>query len=122
MKWLKDLIFNVKLTYQRATKGYCDLDVWNVDAFIEDKLLKVLKEFRMTHATRPTECNSSEEWDKVLDKMISLLEEMNEDTCSLARSDKMTLHDYEEKKSHYRAQCKDEFYDLLKKWHWDLWS
>lgn len=112
---IRRFIYNLKMRHQRAKKGYCDLDVYNVNTFIEEKLLNILKEFRKTHMSYPMECKSSEAWDKVIDRMIFLLEEMDEDKCSFKTLD---LGD----KLDYQRRCKDEFYDLLKKWHWNLWS
>lgn len=112
---IKDFFFNLKMRHQRAKKGYCDLDVWNVNMFIEEKLLNVLKEFRQTHMSHPMEFESSAEWNNVIDRMVFLLEEMNDDKCSFKTN---CLGD----KIDYQERCKDEFYDLLKKWHWHLWS
>lgn len=111
--------FERKMAKQRARKGYCDLDVWNIDTFIEDRLYNILKEFKKKHMTYPMDI-TSEEWNDILSRMIFLLEEMNEDTCSI----KASLDDKESyiRQSEYIYKCKDEFYDLLKKWHYDLWS
>lgn len=111
---IKEKIFNLKMMYQRAKKGYCDLDVWNIDMFIEDKLLNILKEFRKDHVGYPYKI-TSEEWDKTLDRMIFLLFEMNGEKYNNSDMDILEI-------CAYRKKCKDEFYDLLKEYHWDLWS
>lgn len=41
----KDIPFNLKMVYQRITKGYCEEDVWNLNSFIVNKTYKPLKEF-----------------------------------------------------------------------------
>lgn len=116
---LKDWKFERKMAKQRAKKGYCDLDVWNIDNFIETTLVEILKEFKKDNNGYPPEL-TPEEWDKIIDRMIFLLTEMNEETCSM----RFDLGDKPEKYfevSEYRTKCKDEFYDLLKRWHWALW-
>lgn len=45
IKKFKDWKFDRKMAKQRAKKGYCDLDVWNINTFIEEKLVAILKEF-----------------------------------------------------------------------------
>lgn len=117
MSKLKDKIFNIKMKKQRTKKGYCDLDVWNIDLFIENKLLAILKEFKKNTISYPLDL-TKEEWDKILDRMIYLLTEMNEQTCSVQ------FDGTEEslvKQNELREKSKNEFYDLLKKWHFELW-
>ena len=116
---MNNVKFNLKMKLQRLNKGYCDLDVWNINTFIEEKLVAILKEYKKTSMGHPTGINQ-EEWDKIIDRMIFLLTEMNEDTCSF-KYEEDNLVNYN-KKAKYRNKCKNEFYDLLKKWHWELWD
>lgn len=115
----KDWKFDRKMAKQRAKKGYCDLDVWNINDFIETTLVKMLKEFIKENNGYPPELTPNE-WDNILNRMIFLLTEMNEETCSkqikLGDSSKKYLE-----VARYRDKCKNEFYNLLKKWHWALW-
>lgn len=116
---IKGKPFDLKMKIQRFKKGYCDLDVWNINTFIEEKLVAILKEYRERHIGYPISIEQ-EEWDETIDRMIFLLTEMNEYTCSL-NCDEINIKDYN-KISRYRNKCKNEFYHLLKKWHWDLWD
>lgn len=111
---MRNFIFNLKMRLQRFHKGYCSLDVWNIDGFIEEKLLAIFKEYKKRHCGHPFDV-TKEEWEEIIDRIIFLLTEMNEDTCSLKTDDYAEL-------GNYRSKCKDELYDLLKKWHWDLWD
>lgn len=117
---LKDIKFKRKMKKQRAKKGFCDIDVWNIDMFIENTLLNILKQFKKEHIGYPFDI-TSEEWDNIIDRMIFLLTEMNEKTCSMQYN-----YDENDKEKYikiceYQTKCKDEFYELLKKWHWNLW-
>ena len=48
-KWLSQLRKNVKCAWQRATQGYCDSDVWNMDMW----MLRVLPPMLMELANDP---------------------------------------------------------------------
>lgn len=115
---MTDKQFKRKMAKQRVRKGYCKLDLWNIDVFIQNTLLKMLKEFREHHFGYPMGM-TNDEWNKILDKMIFLLTEMDEDTCSMKIDG--TSESYA-KRTKYINKCKDEFYDLLKEYHFNLWD
>lgn len=115
--------FNLKMKLQRFKKGYCDEDVWNINAFIENKLLALFKEYKKRERFGHPCGTTPEEWEKVIDRIIFLLTEMDEDTCSIQVD--INSKDFRNvflKQSEYRNKCKDELYDLLKQWHWNLWD
>lgn len=75
--------FEKRMKNQRAEKGYSDSDVWNLFSWFLDIMPKMLTQLRDTHVSYPDiKVASDEEWTKELDRMIFLLTEMNEDTCS----------------------------------------
>ena len=43
-KWFAQLWKNLKCGWQRATKGYCDYDVWNMDSWLLELLPPMLRE------------------------------------------------------------------------------
>jgi len=43
-QWLSQLRKNVKYAWQRATRGYCDTDVWNMDSWMLALLPPMLRE------------------------------------------------------------------------------
>lgn len=74
----------IKWSKQRATRGFADSDVWSMQGYIQElmpAMLKHLKDNRMGSPARLGE-NCHEEWDKILDRMIFLWNELDEDTCS----------------------------------------
>lgn len=89
------ILRNLKYSWQRVTKGYCDRDLWSIDYWFMNLMPDMLQQFKDTKHGSPsilgTEyvndqgilCNDTchEEWDKILDQMIFLFKEMNEDTC-----------------------------------------
>lgn len=91
-------IYNEQLKYarQRAERGFCDRDLWNIDHWFLTLMPEMLKEYKKKRHGSPgclgenytnedgTLVNDTchEEWDKILDKMIFLFRECCEDTCS----------------------------------------
>lgn len=59
---------------QRMERGFDDTELWNLDSTILSFTLPRLKEFREQTISYPTEFNTLEEWQKVLDKMIDGIE------------------------------------------------
>ena len=60
---------NIKYAWQRATKGYCDADVWSLDNFyikLIPETIKSLKEHCQGHPGNI----SQDDWNKILDNMI----------------------------------------------------
>lgn len=93
---LPHLVFqNIKYSWQRITKGYCDKDLWNIDGWFMDIMPNMLQQFKENRHGSPgilgtdyvnadgIRCNDTchQEWDEILDKMIFLFREMNEETC-----------------------------------------
>ena len=86
---------NIKYSFQRITRGYCDKDLWNIDYWFMNLMPDMLQQFKDTKHGSPSclgteyvdehgiscndECHS--EWDRILDNMIFLFREMNEETC-----------------------------------------
>lgn len=93
----KDRKFDEKMSLQKQEKGYCDLDVWNLCSWFMETVPKMLQELRdglhgypvpitPNHSTKSIDCDEEKgftEWQNTIDRMIFLLHEMNEDTCSM---------------------------------------
>ena len=116
---LKDLKFDLKMRYQRFKKGYADIDTWNLDGFLEETFRKMLIQFKEEHNGYPPNL-TPEKWEEILDRMIFLLGEMNEYTCSKKTDLGSTIKEMKEKYD-YMVKCKNEFYDLMKEHHYQLW-
>lgn len=116
---LKDLKFDLKMRCQRFKKGYADVDTWNLDGFIEETFRKMLIQFREESMGYPMNL-TEQEWNKILDRMIFLLGEMNEENCSKKITYNSTAEELQEYYE-YMTKCKDEFYDLMKEHHYKLW-
>lgn len=91
----KQFLRDLKCSYQRITKGYCDKDLWDISGWFLSIMPDMLLEYKKTRHGSPgalgknyknekglivnDECHP--EWDKILSKMIFLFREANEDTC-----------------------------------------
>lgn len=108
-----------KLRYriQRGRRGWSELDVWNIDQYFIKTMRSMLKYYRTHHCGHPTYITPTE-WNFILDRMITLLEEMDENTCS-ATFDGIDAHI---KKDQYMIQCKNEFFQLFSQYFYDLWD
>lgn len=102
---------SLKWAWQRATKGYCEKDVWNIDSWFLSIIPYMLEELKNTHhgfpgileeehrkslgmthedyikyATQQQKDtiykHCNKEWDDILKKMIFLFKEASEDNCT----------------------------------------
>lgn len=96
IKHLKeDEAFEEKCRAQRAKRGYADADTWAIDNWFIRTMAPMLKQLRKVHCGYPTcfitdindsaktEEEDNEKWNQVLDRMIFLLNEMDEDKCTM---------------------------------------
>lgn len=89
------ILENIRYSWQRIVKGYCDKDLWNIDCWSMRVVPDMLQRFKDTKHGSPgilgedyvdedgILCNDTchEAWDKILEEMIFLFREMNEETC-----------------------------------------
>jgi hypothetical protein len=95
----------------KAFKGYTSCDLWNLDHWFSVQFPRMLKDLKNEQNGHPA-CMTSEEWNKILDRMAFCLSEMVEPHggCIL---------DEEELK--YRDEMKNEGFELLCKYFRNLW-
>jgi len=79
---IKQFFTNIKLAYQRATKGYCDYDVWNLDTYLTYLLrdsIKYLAEHSHSYPGRDA-VDTPEKWETCLLTISNLLDRSIERT------------------------------------------
>lgn len=95
---LKQFGRDIRWSHQRIWKGYCEYDLFSIDDWFLKIMPQMLSEFQKTRHGSPVIPNSDSqalflddeernqdvhtEWDKKLDRMVFLLREMDEATCS----------------------------------------
>lgn len=155
MRKLRDLKNNIKWRIQRAKRGFSDRDVWDIDMWFMDVMPKMLTQLKeTTHGApllpRTTSENCHEEWGRILDRMVFLLQEMNDDTCSFKNpykedfnkfleqkySDHLNDEEFDKKfeelrhnyvgqekiKATYIELKKQEFFNMFSRYFYDLWD
>ena len=102
---IKDFFRDIKWRYQRAKRGYADIDVWDIDYWFMNIIPKMLTQLRDTTHGAPvltaegaTNENYFEIWKGILNKMIYLANEMNEDTC------------------HWKNEFEEAYFESLHNW------
>lgn len=85
---------NIKFAWQRATKGYCDYDCWNIDHYLLDLLPELFDNFRRNLHGHPVSF-TEEEWDNFL------LKEIIEPLRNAQEEQKVEINEFEEKVNDY---------------------
>lgn len=71
---LKQFFCNIKYAYQRATKGFCAQDVWDIDTFHTDLMIEMLTAFKKDNNGYPAifsnEPNGEQKWNNIIDEII----------------------------------------------------
>lgn len=65
---------DLKLWWQRRTRGWSDDETWSLDHSLAKHILPRLKRYREIEAGWSRRCKNQEEWNKILDKMIFAME------------------------------------------------
>ena len=83
VRTIGDLFRSLKWAWQRATKGYCELDTYSVGDWFLNTLPDMLEEIKRkgTNFGNSTEL-TEKEWNEILSNLIFLLREANKDTCT----------------------------------------
>lgn len=79
--WFSDKIRNIKDKFHLLKLGYTQTDTWSIDTWFVEIMPRMLKDLRDNLHSHPINM-TEEEWKNILNRMIFLLNEMNEDTCS----------------------------------------
>ncbi len=110
----KALKNELKYAWQRAYRGYDDLMAWNIDDGFLQLYGEILKNYRNNLHSYLCDINS-EEWNKVLDEMIELLDRMDIDKCDI-------IQGYHKEVHNEIINNKDRFFELFSKYFYDLWN
>lgn len=78
LNWCRD----IKCAWQRANKGYCYRDLWNIDLWFMNIMPQMLQEYKKNKHGYPSQFESEEEWDKILDTIMLHFREANDETTS----------------------------------------
>lgn len=127
MFWrLKEKFWDLKMKKERAKKGYCRQDVWNIYYWFLDIMPKMLKDFNKSRMGHPIDI-TDKEWGDIIDRMIFCFTEANDYTCSQTNSidydkDRDKWREREIEIVNYRDKMKNEGLELFSKYFWNLWD
>ena len=115
-KW----IFDLENRFQRFKNGYAYSDAWDTDSWYANYMPKLLRHMAdkgmgYPHGTTP------EEWHDILYKMADLIEKAEYEVNDAWINDDGSIGDWQ-----YHCKLgkkyKDEHFDMMKKWFFDLWD
>ena len=81
VRTIGDFFRSIKWAWQRATKGYCELDTYSVSDWFLNTLPDMLEEIKKNYTGYPDEL-TKQEWNEILSRLTFLLREANKDTCT----------------------------------------
>lgn len=90
--------------------GYRLEDFYNYDLGFIRITKSVLKGYKKLGAY-PGRFETVEDWHKILDRMLFLLDQMNEETCTYTGEDK----------ADYMCKCKNKFFKLFSEYFYNMW-
>ena len=107
-----------KWAYQRATRGYADIDVWSIRDWFLFNIKPMLKQFKNGLHSKPGWIGWKEYHEK-LDEMLACLDMMEEDSViELLKGNIMP--DIE--KAKLMVENKNRFFELFSELFYDLWD
>ena len=111
---IKQFFKNIKYAWQRATRGFSDPDWWEFDSYLSKIISGCLKEFDKKRHGFPSELYfqlgeeaANKKWSEIL---LKIAESMDQ---------------YEEAKNENKRESEklwNDAFDLLKKWHENMWD
>ena len=104
---------------ERGRKGYCHEDMWSFDYWLSDLITRGLKEFKASCHTYPSQDVTWEEWQDILDEMISCFEIQNRGIDNLPAKEFLKIH---EERMIQKKVALNRGLELLEKYYYDLWD
>lgn len=98
----------MKYAWQRAFRGYDDIELWNLDKVFVERYIEILNKWLENVNSYPPSMEY-EEWEKILLEMKTLLEEINAEFNSCKMENWPLLY---EKKDRFFKLFSENFYHL----------
>ena len=127
----------IKWAWQRATKGYSDWDLWDLDCYYNNLFIMSLREFAEYVRGYPISVENCDLWREIVNHMADCFENREEnteqidailnkmkDTAPESPERQALREEYQEayrKEAERCVQANDEAFELMKKYIWCLW-
>lgn len=79
LKWLRDIALSFKWAYQRMTRGFADVDWYNLYDWLIDVLAPMFEEYAENHYGHPAIAFTDEQWTQYLSDIARHLRNASED-------------------------------------------
>ena len=121
---IKNAYWKTRDKAQKIIRGYSDTDINELFQWFIDTMRPMIKQFRKITNSYPIECLNWREWDKILKEMDNCLYMMDEQHVmdyygykynNLTVEQNMKIHQEMEKN-------KDNFFNLFKKYFYEMWN
>ena len=129
---------NIKKFIQRGRYGFSDYDTWDINYWFATVFSKIIRNLKNNCHGYPgkfiydknnniiSEKEAIEKWKSILERIAFCLEESDpEKSTYKGLNNVYNENDWMEKQRElmkYRNDMKDEAFDLIKEYYWDLWD
>lgn len=134
-KWwfsnIKQFFRNIKYAWQRATRGFADPDWWEFDSYLSQTISGCLKEFDKKRSGFPSELYfklgeeaGDKKWSEVLIKIAENMEQYEkiQTDCPPDSVSIENVGDWYAQNQKEAEKLWNDAFDLLKKWHGNMWD
>ena len=144
---LQNFIFEIKNFYHRGKYGFSYSDSYSIYTWFLEIFPKIISHMKNNLSSYPAHDLNDEPnlfnsfsnqvilqeneqikmWENILERIIYCLHEADEEKCSVKnnyvyKENKKLWKEKEEEIFTYRNNMKNEAFDLIKKYFWDLWD
>ena len=116
---IKEIPLYFKLMRHLIKHGYDEYANWETFDWFIDTMKSILTSYITNGTSYPCEFEDQEEWHKIINHMIELLDLMDE--CNPKYETKEYVCDYN-KRYKEMNDAKDEFFQLFAKYFYNLWD
>ena len=117
-KNLKNIPLYFKLIHHLMKKGYDEYATWETFYWFIDTMKPILQDYKKTMQGYPANM-TEEEWNKIIDRMIELLDLMDENNKKYLAEE---YRKYPLKGDTEREIAKNEFFKLFSEYFYNLWD
>ena len=118
-KNIKEIPLYFKLMHHLVKHGYDEYATWNTFNWFIDTMKPILVAYRQNHCGYPWGFENGSEWCKIIDRMVELLDLMDESNPKYETAE--YVKDYVRQEAEMN-EAKDEFFQLFSKHFYNLWD
>lgn len=121
---IKNAYWKTRDKTQKIIRGYSDTDINEFFQWFIDTMRPMIKQFRKTTQTFPILCLDEKEWDKILKEMdncLYMMDELHVMNYYGYKYDNLTVEQGIKIRQEMEKN-KDNFFNLFKKYFYDMWN